>query len=531
MAHVSLNAEYEAREPLLAAVDESEHEEGVPRSGGREKPESGVLSARHTLAMMMFLGFFNVYALRVNLSVALLAMVNVTMLEADPVINQTDDCPSPTDNVTTGGGFDGGTFYWDSEIQGIILGSFFYGYIFTQLPGGRLAEKYGAKWVYGLGVLCTTLFTFLTPLAANTNHNVAALVASRVIMGLGEGVTFPAAHALWSNWAPPLERSKLIAFSYAGCQLGTVVAMPLSGLLCEYWGWPSVFYVFGSLGVVWFVLWAVLIRNFPEDHPRISTSELNYIQSTLGQKCTRKSTRPPWKSIFTSLPVLAISVGHICNNWGFYTMLICLPTYMKEVLKYDISKDGFVSALPYLMSWIVMILSGFLADYLRERDILSTVSVRKIWMLIGQLSPAAFLVAVAYVGCNNMLAVACLTMAVGMSGFVASGYNVNHLDIAPLHAGTLMGITNTLATLPGIFSPLVVGVLTANPSRHQWQIVFYIAAAVYTFGCLFFLVFASATEQVWAKGTPDPSLDNVITPDGEVRNERLLIQHNSCHLD
>lgn len=60
-----------------------------------------------------------------------------------------------------------------------------------------------------------------------------------------QGVTFPAAHALWGNWAPPLERSKLVAISYGGANFGTVIAMPLSGILCQYWGWPSVFYIFG----------------------------------------------------------------------------------------------------------------------------------------------------------------------------------------------------------------------------------------------------------------------------------------------
>jgi MFS family permease len=79
-------------------------------------------------------------------------------------------------------------------VQGLILGSFFYGYVLTQLPGGRLAELWGGKWLYGLGVLVTALFTLLTPWAAKTS--VYLLVAVRVMEGLGEGVTFPAMHAM-----------------------------------------------------------------------------------------------------------------------------------------------------------------------------------------------------------------------------------------------------------------------------------------------------------------------------------------------
>ena len=100
--------------------------------------------------MLGFFGFANVYAMRVNLSVAIVYMVNNT------AIHQNSSSPD-------------GPFVWDEAEQGIILGMFFYGYVLTQLPGGRLAELFGGKWLYGLGVLITSVLTLLTPLAANTN--------------------------------------------------------------------------------------------------------------------------------------------------------------------------------------------------------------------------------------------------------------------------------------------------------------------------------------------------------------------------
>lgn len=136
---------------------------------------------------------------------------------------------------------------WTPETQGIILGSFFYGYICTQLIGGILAQRFGGKLIFGLGVFCTAALTLLTPLAAR--WSVGMLIALRILEGFGEGVTIPAMHAMWSKWAPPLERSKLGTFCYSGMHLGTFAAMPISGLLCQYGfagGWPSVFYVFGK---------------------------------------------------------------------------------------------------------------------------------------------------------------------------------------------------------------------------------------------------------------------------------------------
>jgi len=184
-----------------------------------------------------------------------------------------------------------GEFNWDRETQGLILGSFFYGYILTQVPGGWLAARVGAKYVFGFGVLCTSVFTLFTPAAAQ--HSVGMLLLVRILEGLGEGVTFPAMHAMWSSWAPPLERSKLCTLSYAGLQLGTILGLPITGVLCasEFWGgWPSVFYIFGAVGVAWFVIWMMFTYDKPANHPRISIKEKEYILSSIGS-AQYKTTR------------------------------------------------------------------------------------------------------------------------------------------------------------------------------------------------------------------------------------------------
>lgn len=80
--------------------------------------------------------------------------------------------------------FQSGEFNWGSELQGYVLGSFFYGYIITQIPGGYLAEKFGAKYLFGFGVLCTAILTLITPVVARLS--VGLLIAVRVMEGLGE---------------------------------------------------------------------------------------------------------------------------------------------------------------------------------------------------------------------------------------------------------------------------------------------------------------------------------------------------------
>ncbi|XP_041360914.1 sialin-like [Gigantopelta aegis] len=141
------------------------------------------IQKRHVLTIWDFLGFFNVYCLRVNLSVALVAMVNNT--DSPKNDSQNTECVGPNDTTTK---HLSGEFPWNEETQGWVLGAFFYGYIITQIPGGYLAVTFGAKRLFAYGILCMSVLTLLTPVAARLHLGV--LIALRVVEGLGEGVTF-----------------------------------------------------------------------------------------------------------------------------------------------------------------------------------------------------------------------------------------------------------------------------------------------------------------------------------------------------
>lgn len=174
------------------------------------------------VVLLAFFGFFNVYALRVNLSVAIVAMTeNRTVEHANGSITYEQ------------------YFDWDSRDKGLILSSFFYGYICTQFLGGYLGYRFGGNKIFALGIGVTALLTLLTPLAANTSLKL--LLTVRIIEGIFEGLTFPCMYDVWSKWAPPLERTRMAGFAIAGNYVGTVVAMPVSGILASTLGWESNF--------------------------------------------------------------------------------------------------------------------------------------------------------------------------------------------------------------------------------------------------------------------------------------------------
>ncbi|CAB1343611.1 unnamed protein product [Coregonus sp. 'balchen'] len=363
-------------------------------------PAPACCSSRYGLSLLSCYGFFVAYALRVNLSVAMVDMLNNTDASGN---TSKSVCPAHSSPARPKHNHTASVYDWDSETQGWILGSFFYGYILTQIPGGYLARKYGAKWLLGLGILGTVVFTLLTPVAADLGAGY--LIAVRVLEGIGEGVTFPAMHAMWAFWAPPMERSRLLTIAYTGAQLGTVVALPLSAQICFYLDWTWVFYIFEQ--------------------------ERLYITSSLNKELTLSGDHIPWGSILTSMPLWAIVVAHFSYNWTFYTLLTLLPTYMSDVLGFSIKENGALSALPYIGCGLLAVLGGQLADYLRENCFYRTVVVRKAFSLIGMIGPAVFIVAAGYTGCNYILAVAFLSISSSLGGIVASGFNINHLDIAP----------------------------------------------------------------------------------------------------
>eukprot|EP00096_Caligus_rogercresseyi_P002339 TRINITY_DN14442_c0_g1_i1.p1 TRINITY_DN14442_c0_g1~~TRINITY_DN14442_c0_g1_i1.p1 ORF type:complete len:247 (+),score=35.20 TRINITY_DN14442_c0_g1_i1:91-831(+) len=178
---------------------------------------------RYVVAGLAFFGFCVIYMLRVNLSVAIVAMTSQKVITLD---NGTEQILPPE-------------FRWESSTQGLILGSFFYGYIVTQIPGGFLATRFGGKRIFLIGIAATAFLTILTP--ALTKIGTGFLITTRILEGLFEGMTYPSIHAIWAKWAPPLERSRLAAVAFSGSYVGTVIALPLSGLLAQHVNWESIF--------------------------------------------------------------------------------------------------------------------------------------------------------------------------------------------------------------------------------------------------------------------------------------------------
>ncbi|XP_046466029.1 sialin isoform X1 [Neodiprion pinetum] len=472
-------------------------------NGGGKKV---LLPARYLMAITGSMGLAIVYGFKVNLSLAMGAMVNHTFIESQE--NKTSDAEKNVSVcVHEGGGGNAtridGPFQWDKSTQGLILASYFLGYLVSQLPGGRVAELFSARWVMNGSVMLNAVAAILSPVAANLHYSV--LILMRIAQGLGGGVTFPAMHVMIAKWAPPNERSILSSIVYAGTSLGTVISTALSGVLADQLGWESVFYVEGALSLIWCFGWAFLVQDSPQQQTRfITREEKELIANSLGksQSNTENTPKPPVPvmKILMSPPFWAILIAHVCSNFGWYMLLIELPIFMSDILQFKMSENGLLTAMPYLCMWLfTMVLSKILTIMQGKKWISATVS-RKIATLIASFIPMVCLICVSYVGCNRGLAVFYLTVGVTCIGGMFCGFLSNHVDIAPNFAGTLVAITNTFATIPGLIVPVFVGYVTnGNNTIEAWRIVFFVTVALYIVEILAYTIFGTAVEQSWNK--------------------------------
>ncbi|XP_001600160.2 putative inorganic phosphate cotransporter [Nasonia vitripennis] len=452
---------------------------------------------RWIVVIMSFLGLFNAYAMRVCLSIAITEMVVPTNNTEEFV---DDTCPDNNDksdiiefnNKTV---VNTELFEWSEYTQGIILSSFYWGYILTNLPGGLIAEKFGGKHTLGLGILSTAIFTISTPFCVMYGDS-TTLVFLRILMGIGEGPTYPALSVLIAQWIPEHERSKAGAVAFSGAPLGTIFGMLASGLILRNGSWPTVFYFFGVVGFLQFLLNSAFCYSKPSDHPFIGKSEAKYLKEQL--KNTHANLPPtPWRHILRSKPVWALVVATIGNAWGFLTICSDMPKYMSSVLKFSVQSNGYFSSVPYLCMWINSCVSSAIADYLITSRRVSISNMRKIGSTISSLGPGIFIVAASYAGCNGFLVVLLLTIGMTFMGCATFAILVNMLDLGPNYAGTLMGIVNGISTLSGIASPYVVGLITPNQTISEWRAVFWIVFGMFFVSNAIFVLYGSGELQEW----------------------------------
>jgi MFS transporter, ACS family, solute carrier family 17 (sodium-dependent inorganic phosphate cotransporter), other len=414
--------------------------------------DATAIPKRYILVALCFCATFICYIDRVNISVAIIPMAE--------------------------------HFGWSGTTKGLVLSSFFIGYLGAMLPVGWLANRYGGRTLLGVALVSWSIFTFLTPIAASLSF--AALIATRILMGVGEAASFPAVYNLLARWVPKSERSRAASINLTGIPLGTIFALSTTGWLIAHHGWPSVFYAFGALGLIFACFWFWQVRARPSAHPSISEAEralLSHLDAEIGT-----TPQPvPWKRLFSHSAVWALVINHFCANWTLYLMLTWLPSYFRDVQHMSIAGSGLFAIGPWLSQLAVGNASALMADRAIARGADVTV-MRKVMQCSGLLGGAAFLL-LATQAATPTMALLTLCGAMGAGALCWSGFASNHLDIAPEHADVLWSISNTAGTVPGIVGVAATGLLLDLTGGYG--ATFAVAAGINVVGAIVWLIWGT----------------------------------------
>ncbi|XP_040823590.1 probable small intestine urate exporter [Ochotona curzoniae] len=455
----------------------------------------GFCSVRYGLALILHICNFSLFTQNSNMSIAITAMVNHTVLQSQPnaSVDAQDDWNVPQEEVQA----IAPTYDWNPEIQGIILSSLNYGSFAAPIPVGYVAGVLGAKYVVGVGLFITSVLSLFIPLSADAG--VAALIVVRVIQGLAQVMVLTGQYSLWVRWAPPLERSRLITTAVSGIALGWFIVLIVGGLICQTIGWPYVFYIFGGIGCVCCLLWFPLAYDDPEHHPFISADEKRYIACSLAHQDSLPGWSLPIKSMIKSLPLWAILVAYICQYWSIQIVAAYTPTYFNSVLQINVRDSGILSSLPCIGGYIGTILGGVLADFFFSRRILTLITIRKLFTAIAVLSSSALLMSLHWVRFSLSATITFLLLYNFFGCLSQSGSIVNFIDIAPRYASFLKGFLQMFVFIDGAIAPTVAGILINQDSELGWRNIFLIASAINIVGLIFYLIFGQAQEEDWAK--------------------------------
>ncbi|TDG46595.1 hypothetical protein AWZ03_007033 [Drosophila navojoa] len=470
-------------------IDDEKEEEYYP----------SFLPARYIFAFLANLGMAIVYGLRVSLNVTMVVMVNHSAaLHVSPSAptNKDRGCHPPSD-TSPNAKVENGIFNWSESLQSNLLSCYFWGYMVSQIPSARIAEIYSAKWVFLSAVAINFICTIFSPVLAKFHY--AGLMAMRILKGVGGGAAFPSMHNMIASWAPQTERLLIATLIYVGTSAGTATSILLSNLIFNQIDWEAVFYITGGLSIIWMILWVFLIQDNPNKQRLMTAKERDMINASLGE--APAAPYVPWCKIFKSGAFWAILIAHTCSNFGWYIFVIEIPSYIKQVLKFNVSKCAALSALPFILMPIFSIVLSKVLDILQNKNKIRRVTARKIATGISSVVPALCLCGMCFVRCRHYVAISLMCLGIVGAGGMFCGFLSNHMDISPHFAGTLMALTNTIATIPGIAVPSLVGFITDNFQTIQaWRVIFGITIGLYIIEFVIYMLLAQGEVQPWDEG-------------------------------
>lgn len=457
----------------------------------RRRKRCSAMPVRYVVVLLGLLGSMMDYLVRYGLSMAIVAMVNTT----HPV-NHTDlptDGACPAALNASGSDPDdhkgGGEFDWSLNEQGIILGTFFWGYILTKTTGGRISEIVGARAMMAVSLGLSGLLSMLCPFAAYLHP--MALASVRFVMGLAQGPAFPSLYIMVASWAPPDELATMVTVAFSGMSMGSLIAMGSSGWVIEHLGWQWVFWGGGMLALLWTPFWIYFVRNSPLQHPFISNEEKELLEASF---CVKPRRHVPWGQLLRCWRFYPSILAEIASTWIANQTNAEGPTFLKTQIGMSLMNVSWVLAAGQTCGWLGSLAFGRITDLILHHNVLTKLNTRRLMHSIGMFMVVMGLLCIVWAECQEWLVAAMLLVVMtGVSTNLCT-LSLTPMDIAPNFVGTLSGLLG-IGTLSGFVAPIVTAAIVTKTG--SWAPSLLLGAGLYLSAGILYVATVTTEVQDW----------------------------------
>jgi MFS family permease len=348
-------------------------------------------------------------------------------------------------------------FNFNKTEIGLVFSAFAYPYLIFQIIGGWISDRFGARRTL---IVCGCIWAGATVLTGMAGGLTSMLLA-RILLGFGEGATFPAATTAMSRWVPMGRRGRAQGITHAAARVGNAVAPAAIVAAMAVYGWRQSFYACAALSFLWVAMWALIFREFPKDHPRITAPELASLPAFAASP-----PKVPWRRLLKRMaPVTAV---YFCYGWTLWLFLSWIPQYFQHNQSLDLKRSALFASGVFFGGVLGDTLGGVVTDRILKASgnlRLARSSMVSVCMLLSMLS----LIPLMFTHSGG-ISVVFLSAGFFFSEMTIGPMWATPMDIAPEHSGTASGIMNSGSALAAIISPVVAGYLIDRTGN--WQLPF-----------------------------------------------------------
>lgn len=367
---------------------------------------------------------------------------------------------------------------------GWVFSAFLIGYAASQILAGWVAVRLGPRRALTLGVLWWGAFTLGTALVPPGMRGALwALIAVRFTLGIGEAIIYPASNQFVARWIPEKERGTVNGAIFAGVGAGAGLTPPLLAVIIVGYGWRASFWFSAAIGIVAGIIWYLIARDTPEEHPLVSRAELATIRAGIPDAAETRATKPaiPWGAILRSRTLLLLTFA--CFSFGYVAWIFLgwFFMYMRQARGLDLKASAFYTMFPFLAMTFFCFAGGVLGDWITARHGLRAGRCGP--GFVSLLISAALLVVGSRVASASMAAIT-LAAGAGVLYICQSSYWSVSADIAGESAGVVSAVMNMGAQIGGAVTASLTPWIAL---RFGWTNSFLVAALLAAAGAIAWL--------------------------------------------